>query len=140
MVGFLPGPQCLDVVSFLVGLRTAEDWSEQILVISMDVASAFDAVRAEILGDTLHWKWARDKDVPGSGFGKPNVPLTPLVPQGVGGWRKTNSHPGAAAVQWRTAEWWEIMKSAGRAAPTKLGGIRRKIGHDQLAWLGQGQS
>ena len=54
MFGFRPRRQCLDIVSFLVEeLRIAEEWSEKLSVISMDVASAFDAVRAEILGDAL---------------------------------------------------------------------------------------
>ena len=54
LFGFRPGRKCLDVVSFLVeGLRKAEEWSEKLFVISMDVASAFDAVRADVLGDAL---------------------------------------------------------------------------------------
>ena len=52
--GFRTGRQCLAIISFLVeGLRKAEEWSEKLFVISMDVASAFDAVRAEMLGDAL---------------------------------------------------------------------------------------
>ena len=48
LFGFRPG------VSFLVeGLRKAKEWGEQLFVISMDVASAFDTVTAEILGDAL---------------------------------------------------------------------------------------
>ena len=51
---FRPGRQCLDIVSFLVeGSRKAEEWREKLFVISMDVASACDAVRGEILGDAL---------------------------------------------------------------------------------------
>ena len=54
MFGFRTGRQCLDIVSFLVeGLRKAEEWGEKLFVISVDVASDFDAVRAEILGDAL---------------------------------------------------------------------------------------
>ena len=40
-----------------------------------------------------------------------------LVAQGAGGspWlaRMTSLHPGTAAVRWRSAEWWEIMKHTG---------------------------
>ena len=54
LFGFRPGRQCLDIVSFLVeGLRKPEEWNEKLFVISMDVASAFDSVRADILGDVL---------------------------------------------------------------------------------------
>ena len=54
LFGFRPGQQCLDIVSFLVeSLRKAEEWNEKLFVISMDVASAFDSVRADILGDVL---------------------------------------------------------------------------------------
>ena len=35
------------------GLRKAEEWGEKLFVISMDVASAFDSVRAEMLCDAL---------------------------------------------------------------------------------------
>ena len=54
MFGFRPGRQCLDIVSILVkALRKAEEWGEKLCVVSMDVASAFDTVRAEILGEAL---------------------------------------------------------------------------------------
>ena len=54
LFGFRPGRQCLDIVSFLVdSLCKAEEWSEKLFVISMDVASAFDSVGAEMLGDAL---------------------------------------------------------------------------------------
>ena len=54
LFGFRPGRQCLDIVSFLVeSLRKAEECGEKLFVISMDVASAFDSVRADILGDVL---------------------------------------------------------------------------------------
>ena len=47
------GRQCLDIVSYLVeGLRKAEEWGEKLFV-SMDMASAFDAVRPELLGDAI---------------------------------------------------------------------------------------
>ena len=52
LFGLRPGRQCLDIVSFLVeSLRQNEERGEKLFVISMDVASAFDSVRAEILGD-----------------------------------------------------------------------------------------
>ena len=52
MFGFRSGRQCLDIVSYLVeGLRKAEEWGEKLFVVSMDVASAFDAIRPEILCD-----------------------------------------------------------------------------------------
>ena len=51
---FRSGRQCLDIVSFLVEiLRKAEEWNEKLFVVFMDVASAFDSVRADILGDVL---------------------------------------------------------------------------------------
>ena len=54
LFGFRPSKQCLDIVSFLVeSLRKAEDWGEKLCVVSMDVASAFDSVRAEMLGDVV---------------------------------------------------------------------------------------
>ena len=54
LFGFRSGRQCLDNVSFLVeSLRKAEEWNEKLFVISMDVASAFDSVRVDILGDVL---------------------------------------------------------------------------------------
>ena len=54
MFGFRPGRVCFDIVSFLVeGLRKAEERDEKLFVISMDVSSAFDTVRAEILEDAL---------------------------------------------------------------------------------------
>ena len=59
MFGFRPGRQCLDVVSFLVeSLRKAAEKGEKLFVVSMDVASAFDTVRAEILGDALQQRGA----------------------------------------------------------------------------------
>ena len=30
--------------------------------------------------------------------------------------RKDGTHPGSAAIRWRSAEWWEIMKSTGAGA------------------------
>ena len=46
--------QCLDIVSFLVeALRKADEWGEKWFVVSMDVASAFDSVSAEVLGNVL---------------------------------------------------------------------------------------
>ena len=52
LVGFRPGMQCLDIVSFLVeALRKADEWGEKLFVVSMDVASAFDSVSAQVLGD-----------------------------------------------------------------------------------------
>ena len=54
LVGFRPGVQCLDIVSFLVeSLRKADEWGEKLFVVSMDVASAFDSVSAQVLGDVL---------------------------------------------------------------------------------------
>ena len=54
LVGFRPGLQCLDIVSFLVeSLRNADEWGEKLFVVSMDVASAFDSVSAQVLGDVL---------------------------------------------------------------------------------------
>ena len=54
LVGFRPGMQCLDIVSFLVeALRKADEWGEKLFVVSMDVASAFDSVSAQVLGDVL---------------------------------------------------------------------------------------
>ena len=54
LVGFRPGMQCLDIVSFLVeSLRKADEWGEKLFVVSMDVASAFDSVSAQVLGDVL---------------------------------------------------------------------------------------
>ena len=54
LVGFRPGMQCLDIVSFLVeSLRKADEWGETLFVVSMDVASAFDSVSAQVLGDVL---------------------------------------------------------------------------------------
>ena len=54
LVGFRPGMQCLDIVSFLVeALRKADEWGEKLIVVSMDVASAFDSVSAQVLGDVL---------------------------------------------------------------------------------------
>ena len=54
LVGFRPGMQCLDIVSFLVeALRKADEWGEKLFVVSMDVASAFDSVSAQLLGDVL---------------------------------------------------------------------------------------
>ena len=42
---------CLDIVSFLVeALRKADEWEEKLFVVSMDVASAFDSVSAQVLG------------------------------------------------------------------------------------------
>ena len=46
--------QCLDIVSFLVeSLRKADEWGEKLFVVSMDVATAFDSVSAQVLGDVL---------------------------------------------------------------------------------------
>ena len=54
LVGFRPGMQCLDIVSFLVeSLRKADEWRVKLFVVSMDVASAFDSVSAQVLGDVL---------------------------------------------------------------------------------------
>ena len=54
LVVFRPGMQCLDIVSFLVeALRKADEWGEKLFVVSMDVASAFDSVSAQVLGDVL---------------------------------------------------------------------------------------
>ena len=54
LVGFRPGMQCLDIVSFLVeSLRKADEWREKLFVVSMDVASAFDSVSAQVLGNVL---------------------------------------------------------------------------------------
>ena len=54
LVGFRPRMQCLDIVSFLVeALRKADEWGEKLFVVSMDVASAFDSVSAQVLGDVL---------------------------------------------------------------------------------------
>ena len=54
LVGFRPGLQCLDIVSFLVeSLRKADEWGEKLFVVSMDVATAFDSVSAQVLGDVL---------------------------------------------------------------------------------------
>ena len=54
LVGLRPGMQCLDIVSFLVeSLRKADEWGEKLFVVSMDVASAFDSVSAQVLGDVL---------------------------------------------------------------------------------------
>ena len=54
LFGFRPGRQCLDIVFFLVeSLRKAEEWGEKLFVVSMDVASGFDSVRADILGDVV---------------------------------------------------------------------------------------
>ena len=54
LVGFRPGMQCLDIVFFLVeGLRKADEWGEKLFVVSMDVASAFDSVSAQVLGGVL---------------------------------------------------------------------------------------
>ena len=68
LVGFRPGMQCLDIVSFLVeSLQKADEWGEKLFVVSMDVASAFDSVSAQVLGDVLlergattirsNWMW-----------------------------------------------------------------------------------
>ena len=54
LVAFRPGMQCLDIASFLVeSLRKADEWREKLFVVSMDVASAFDSVSAQVLGDVL---------------------------------------------------------------------------------------
>ena len=54
LVGFRPGMQCLDIVSFLVqSLRKADEWGEELFIVSMDVASACDSVSAQVLGDVL---------------------------------------------------------------------------------------
>ena len=54
LVVFRPGMRCLDIVSFLVeSLRKADEWGEKLFVVSMDVASAFDSVSAQVLGDAL---------------------------------------------------------------------------------------
>ena len=54
LVGFGPSMQCLDIVSFLVeSLRKADEWGEKLFVFSMDVASAFDSVSAQVLEDVL---------------------------------------------------------------------------------------
>ena len=54
LVGFRPGMQCLDIVCSLVeSLRKADEWGEKLFVVSMDVASAFDSVSAQVLGDVL---------------------------------------------------------------------------------------
>ena len=54
LVGFRPGMQCLDIVSLLVeSLRKADEWGEKLFVVSKDVASAFDSVSAQVLGDVL---------------------------------------------------------------------------------------
>ena len=54
MFGFRPWRQCSDIVSFLVeGCKKPKSGAKKMFVIFMDVASAFDAVRAEILGDAL---------------------------------------------------------------------------------------
>ena len=54
LVEFRPGMQCLDIVSLLVeSLRKADEWGEKLFVVSMDVASAFDSVSAQVLGDVL---------------------------------------------------------------------------------------
>ena len=44
----------MDIVSFLLeSLRKADEWGEKLFVVSMDVASAFDSVSAQVLGDVL---------------------------------------------------------------------------------------
>ena len=54
LVEFRPGMQCLDIISFLVeSLRKADEWGEKLFVVSMDMASAFDSVSAQVLGDVL---------------------------------------------------------------------------------------
>ena len=55
MFGFRSGRQCLDIVSYLVeSLRKAEEeGGEKLFVVSVDVASSFDAIRPGILGDAL---------------------------------------------------------------------------------------
>ena len=55
-----PGMQCLDIVSLLVeSLRKADELGEKLFVVSMDVASAFDSVSAQVLGDVLLERGAR---------------------------------------------------------------------------------
>ena len=55
LVGFRPGMQCLDIVLFFLveSLRKADEWREKLFVVSMDVASAFDSVSAQVLGEVL---------------------------------------------------------------------------------------
>ena len=53
LVGFRPDMQCLDIVSFLESLHNADECGEKLFVVSMDVASAFDSVSAQVLGDVL---------------------------------------------------------------------------------------
>ena len=40
--------------------------------------------------------------------------------------RKDPSHPGHATIQWRNAEWWEIMKSTGAGSPDQTWRHRRR--------------
>ena len=40
--------------------------------------------------------------------------------------RKDASHPGHAAVRWRNAEWWEIMKSTGVGSRDQIWRHRRR--------------
>ena len=42
--------------------------------------------------------------------------------------RKDSSHPGHAAIRWRNAEWWEIMKSAELVLVTDLEASQEKLG------------
>ena len=71
LVGFRPGMQCLDIVSFVVeSLRKADEWGEKLFVVSMDVASAFDSVSAQVLGDVLLERGATSHLCGGSSEGK----------------------------------------------------------------------
>ena len=71
LVGFRPGLQCLDIVSFLVeSLRKADEWGEKLFVVSMDVATAFDSVSAQVLGDVLLERGATVTTVAGCCEGK----------------------------------------------------------------------
>ena len=40
--------------------------------------------------------------------------------------RKNSSHPGHAAIRWRNAEWWEIMKSTGAGSRDQTWRHRRR--------------
>ena len=75
LVGFRPGMQCLDIVSFLVeSLRKADEWGEELFIVSMDVASAFDSVSAQVLGDVLLERGATTISAAASGERKLGAP------------------------------------------------------------------
>lgn len=58
-MGFRVGGQCADVAGYLAGvLRKGQEWRQPIVVVSMDIAAAFDSVRPDIAARCLRSRGA----------------------------------------------------------------------------------